>query len=75
MKPILELYSAEVSDKDAARYMLMWCDMPHDEWPTLSIDINHHFRLIKHRDNHWKGGTKEEFIEFVRQYAFTLLGK
>lgn len=65
-----------MTDAETSAYLLQWCDKPHLHpfaWPTDSCGYTQHIRFVRHRNQNWTGGAPSDFVEFVRQYALTLV--
>lgn len=54
--------------------ILKWCDTYHGHmsWPTDGCKLEEHYKFIKYKNEHWGGGNRDEFIDFVRNYANNL---
>ena len=42
-------------------------------WPTDACGYDQHVRFADHRNRNWKGGTDEEWKQFILDYADTLV--
>lgn len=69
-----------MTDAETRAHLLRWCDEPNTRlysafsWATDSCGYDQHIKFVKHRNANWKGGSPEQFTEFVRQYALSLTG-
>ncbi len=41
-------------------------------WPTDSCGYEQHIKFVIHRNKNWQGGTREEFNQFIIDYADSL---
>jgi len=65
-----------MTNKETKEYLLKWCKekrklgyVPLFEWCTDACGYDQHIKFAKHRNKNWKGGTLDEFIDFVEEYA------
>lgn len=49
-------------------YIASW---PHGmfSWPTDGLGYNQHVRFVQHRNENWKGGSDDDFKQFLNLYA------
>ncbi len=65
----------EMSNEETAAWMNKWCEDYLSgkrglfSWPTDGCGYNQHIRFVQYRNDNWQGGTREQFVEFVRKYA------
>jgi hypothetical protein len=67
----------ELSNKETAEHILEYIKHTHGvfSWCTDGCGYYQHMRFVRHRNANWKGGSRDEYNEFVRQYAETLLNE
>jgi hypothetical protein len=61
-----------VNNAETKAYLLRWCDTPDFSpfsWCTDGCSLAQHNKFVAHRNENWRGGTREEFVAFVREYA------
>ena len=66
---------ANMNDAETKEHLLKWCDNPDlmpFAWPTDACGYDQHIKFVMHRNEHWKGNTHQDFVDFVRQYAVSL---
>ena len=61
----------DMTDKETAEHLRDWVETNHGifAWPTDACGYDQHIKFAKHRNKNWKGQTKEEFKQFVLDYA------
>ena len=69
---------ANMTNEETKAHLLKWCKAPNlipFAWPTDACGYDQHIKFVRHRNDNWKGGSEDEFIDFVRQYAMRLHAK
>jgi hypothetical protein len=61
-----------MTDKETVAHLRKWTPGGPFGWPTDACGYDQHIRFVKHRNANWKGGSPEEFLKFVRDYADAL---
>jgi hypothetical protein len=63
-----------MTDKETAVHLREYVKKIHGDfsWPTDACGYNQHMRFVTHRNNNWKNGSREEFNQFILEYANSL---
>mgnify|MGYP001636527425 FL=1 len=66
-----------MTDTETKAHLLKWCDKPREawsrfSWPTDPCGLAQHNKFVAHRNARWPGGTRKEWVAFVREYALLL---
>ena len=64
-----------MTTQETKEYLLRWCEKPNlmpFAWPTDGCGYDQHIKFVKHRNKNWNGGSPQEFIAFVKEYALSL---
>ncbi len=64
-----------MTNSETREYLLKWCGKPYPAtfaWPTDRCGYDQHIKFVSYRNKNWKGGSIEEFNQFVRDYAMSL---
>lgn len=65
----------EMNNAETKAYLLEWIKHKDNAfngpfaWPTDACGYNQHMRFVEHRNNNWRGGSRQDFDVFVKNYA------
>lgn len=67
----------ELTDEQTREHILRWLAEPSGlwSWPTDGCGYNQHMRFVRHRNEKWVGGVPQQWIDFVTEYAESLVTK
>lgn len=63
-----------MTNKETANHLRKYVQNNHElfSWPTDACGYDQHIKFVDHRNNNWNGGSREEWIQFILDYANTL---
>ena len=61
----------EMTNAETAEYIHLHANEKRDRfsWITDACGYTQHMRFVKHRSKNWGGGTHEEWVRFLLDYA------
>ena len=64
-----------MTNQETKDHLFRWCEKPNlmpFAWPTDACGYDQHIKFVEHRNKNWYGGSSQEFIIFVKEYALSL---
>lgn len=65
-----------MTNEETKNHLLKWCQNKNHNpfaWPTDACGYKQHIKFVRHRNKKWNGGSPEEFLAFVEEYANSLV--